>query len=90
MGKKRFDSPPGAAIIALFPRHRSNYLQGMYDGHRPYRWAHVVDVPCTPLHKSLAASRLVLISTAAPSQPGVATCGEHHNREHRHATQIRL
>jgi hypothetical protein len=90
MSEKRFDSPPGAAIIALFPRHRSNYLRGMYDGHRPYRRAHFVDVPFTPLRELLAASRLVLISTAAPSQPGITTCGDHHNRENRHATQIRL
>ena len=90
MGEKRFDSPLRAAIIALFPRHRSNHLRGMYDGHRPYCRAHFVDVPFTPLRKSLVASCLVLISTAAPYQPGVAMCGEHHNRENRHATQIRL
>lgn len=35
----------------------------------PYRWAHFVEVPFTPLRKPLAISRLALITTAAPYQP---------------------
>jgi Glycine/sarcosine/betaine reductase selenoprotein B (GRDB) len=41
----------------------------------PYRWAHYVDVPFTPLAKPLAQARLALITTAAPYQPGVGDQG---------------
>ena len=34
-----------------------------------YRWAHYAEVPFTPLKKSLAESRIGLITTAAPYQP---------------------
>ncbi len=36
----------------------------------PYRWAHYVDAPFQPLIKPLKTSRLALITTAAPYQPG--------------------
>jgi len=36
----------------------------------PYRWAHYAEVPFAPLKKPLAASRIGLITTAAPYQPG--------------------
>jgi hypothetical protein len=36
----------------------------------PYRWAHFADVPLAPLKKPLAESRIGLITTAAPFQPG--------------------
>lgn len=36
----------------------------------PYRWAHYGDVPFQPLAKPLAKSRVALITTAAPYQPG--------------------
>lgn len=39
-------------------------------GYAPYRWAHFVEVPFTPLARPLARSRLALITTAAPFQPG--------------------
>jgi hypothetical protein len=35
-----------------------------------YRWAHYDEVPFTPPSKPLAGSRLALITTAAPYQPG--------------------
>jgi hypothetical protein len=41
----------------------------------PYRWAHFTDVPFTPLPKPLSASRMTLITTAAPYQPGVGDQG---------------
>jgi hypothetical protein len=50
-----------------------DYYQAL--GFAPYRWAHFADVPFTPLAKPLADSRLVLISTAAPYQPGVGDQG---------------
>src|SRR5262249_26371730 len=34
----------------------------------PYRWAHYAEVPFTPLTKSLAQTRLALVTTAAPHQ----------------------
>jgi D-proline reductase (dithiol) PrdB len=36
---------------------------------KPYEWAHYADVPFTPLKKPLAASRIALITTAAPYHP---------------------
>jgi hypothetical protein len=38
-------------------------------GFPPYRWAHFVDAPFTPLAGPLARTRLALITTAAPYQP---------------------
>jgi D-proline reductase (dithiol) PrdB len=36
----------------------------------PYRWAHFADAPFAPLQKPLGESRIGLITTAAPFQPG--------------------
>ncbi|MBV9532417.1 MAG: glycine reductase [Bradyrhizobium sp.] len=36
----------------------------------PYRWAHYVDAPFQPLKKPLAQSRVTIITTAAPYDPG--------------------
>src|SRR5262245_51515605 len=44
-------------------------------GFSPYRWAHFVDVPFTPLSTPLARARVGLITTAAPFQPGVGDQG---------------
>ena len=41
----------------------------------PYRWAHYDEVPFTPLAKPLSRSRLALITTAAPYQPGMGDQG---------------
>lgn len=36
----------------------------------PYEWAHYTDVPFHPLFKPLAQTRVAIITTAAPYQPG--------------------
>jgi len=41
----------------------------------PYRWAHFIDVPFTPLRVPLDRARVALITTAAPFQPGVGDQG---------------
>ena len=35
----------------------------------PYRWAHYLDAPFTPLRKPLSQSRVTIVTTAAPYQP---------------------
>jgi hypothetical protein len=45
------------------------YYQALGYG-APYRWAHYAEVPFTPLRKPLAESRIGLVTTAAPYQPG--------------------
>ena len=50
-----------------------DYYQAL--GFPAYRWAHFAEVPFTPLAKPLAASRVALITTAAPYQPGVGDQG---------------
>lgn len=72
------DSPPPVADAQFAPewdvpvpymqRTRDWYLALGYGN--PYRWAHYVDAPFTPLAKPLAASRVALIVTAAPHQEG--------------------
>jgi hypothetical protein len=44
-------------------------------GFAPYRWAHFIDVPFTPLRVPLDRARVALITTAAPFQPGVGDQG---------------
>jgi len=52
------------------------YLQRIRDYYQalgygaPYRWAHYAEVPFAPLKKPLAESRIALVTTAAPYQPG--------------------
>jgi hypothetical protein len=48
--------------VRYIDRTREYYKRQGYD--KPYRWAHFEDVPFTPLTKSLAESRLALISTS--------------------------
>ena len=59
--------------IPYMLRTREYYLTLGYDN--PYRWAHHTDVPFTPLARPLAASRVALVSTAAPYQPGAGDQG---------------
>ena len=68
--------------MAFAPEHDVPipYMQRTRDyyqrlGFAPYRWAHFADAPFTPLAKPLAQSRLALITTAAPFQPGVGDQG---------------
>jgi hypothetical protein len=56
-----FDQP-----VRYMLRTRSYYLGLGYDN--PYVWAHYIDAPFTPLKKPLSASRLALVTTAAPYQ----------------------
>jgi len=58
--------------IPYMQRTRDYYLAL---GFAAYRWAHFVDVPFTPLAKPLAQSRVALITTAAPFQPGLGDQG---------------
>ena len=53
--------------IPYMQRTRDYYLALGYG--TPYRWAHFVDVPFTPLRTPLARARVTLITTAAPYQP---------------------
>ena len=59
--------------IRYIQRTRDYYLALGYDN--PYRWAHFMDVPFTPLRKPLAESRVALVATAAPYQPDVGDQG---------------
>ncbi len=59
--------------IPYLQRTRDYYQALGYDN--PYRWAHFVDTPFTPLRKPLAESRMALITTAAPYQPDVGDQG---------------
>jgi len=59
--------------IPYMQRTRDYYLTLGYDN--PYRWAHFTDVPFTPPARPLAQTRLALITTAAPYQPGAGDQG---------------
>jgi Glycine/sarcosine/betaine reductase selenoprotein B (GRDB) len=61
-------APEHDAPIPYMQRIR-DYYQGLGYG-APYRWAHYAEVPFQPLAKPLAQSRVALITTAAPYQPG--------------------
>jgi D-proline reductase (dithiol) PrdB len=56
------------APIPYLQRIREYYSALGYGA--PYEWAHYADVPFTPLGKPLSESRVALITTAAPYQPG--------------------
>ena len=60
------------APISYMQRTR-DYYQLL--GFTPYRWAHFIDVPFTPLRVPLDRARVALITTAAPFQPGVGDQG---------------
>lgn len=68
------DSSPRETDIADFDvpipymqRTRDYYLAIGYD--TPYRWAHNIDTPFTPLAKPLAKSRVAIVTTAARFDP---------------------
>src|SRR6267378_6560954 len=58
--------------IPYIQRTRDYYLRL---GYPAYRWAHFDEAPFTPLARPLAQSRLALITTAAPFQPGAGDQG---------------
>jgi len=53
--------------ISYMTRTRDWYLALGYGN--PYRWAHYVEVPFTPLRKPLAQTTVALLSTASPYDP---------------------
>lgn len=59
--------------IAYMQRTREYYLALGYP--TPFRWAHFMDVPFTPLARPLDEVRLALITTAAPYQPDAGDQG---------------
>jgi hypothetical protein len=61
-------APEHDAPIPYLARIR-DYYQALGYG-APYRWAHYADVPFAPLKKPLRESRIGLVTTAAPYQPG--------------------
>jgi len=61
-------APEEDAPIPYMQRIREYYLALGYGP--PYRWAHYAEVPFQPMAKPLAESRVTLVTTAAPYQPG--------------------
>jgi len=59
--------------IPYMQRTRDYYMALGYPN--PYRWAHFVEVPFTPLGTPLSRARVALVTTAAPFQPGVGDQG---------------
>jgi hypothetical protein len=66
--EEAFGFAPEYDAIPYMQRIR-DYYQALGYG-AAYRWAHYAEVPFTPLKKPLAQSRIGLITTAAPYQPG--------------------
>ena len=60
-------APDEDAAIPYMARTREYYAAIGYT--TPYRWAHYVDAPFQPLRKPLAASRVTIVTTAAPFDP---------------------
>jgi len=56
------------APIPYLERIREYYKALGYGA--PYEWAHYADVPFRPLDKPLSKSRVTILTTAAPYQPG--------------------
>ncbi len=65
------------ALLGFAPDYDSPipYMQRTRDYYRaigyttPYRWAHYIGAPFTPLKKPLARSRVTIVTTAAPFRP---------------------
>src|SRR5882672_8854706 len=67
-------APESKAVFAAEHDVPIPYMQRTRDyyltlGYSPYRWAHFVEVPFTPLRTPLKGARVALITTAAPFQP---------------------
>jgi hypothetical protein len=60
-------APDYDAPIPYMQRTREYYAAIGYT--TPYRWAHHIEAPFTPLRKPLAASRVTIVTTAAPYRP---------------------
>ena len=60
-------APDYDAAITYMQRTRDYYAAIGYT--TPYRWAHYVEAPFTPLRKPLAQARVTIVTTAAPYRP---------------------
>ena len=60
-------APDDDAPIPYMQRTRAYYAAIGYT--TPYRWAHYLSAPFTPLHKPLSQSKVAIVTTAAPYQP---------------------
>src|SRR3546814_12737350 len=60
-------APDYDAPIPYMKRTRDSYVT--LDFGPPYRWAHYLEVPFTPLQKPLSQSRVGSVTTAAPYDP---------------------
>jgi glycine/betaine/sarcosine/D-proline reductase family selenoprotein B len=60
-------APDYDSAIPYMRRTREYYQAIGYT--TPYRWAHYIDAPFTPLKKPLSQSRVAIVTTAAPYQP---------------------
>jgi hypothetical protein len=67
--RNRLPSAPAHDTPIPYLQRTRDYYQALGYG-APYEWAHYADVPFQPLAKPLAASRIALVTTAAPYQPG--------------------
>ena len=56
------------SFVSYIDKSREYYAANGYD--QPYQWASNDDAPFTALSKPLSESRVALITTAAPYQPG--------------------
>jgi len=65
----RFAFAPEHDAPIPYRRRIGDYYQALGYG-APYRWAHYAEVPFAPMTKPLGASRIGLVTTAAPFQPG--------------------
>jgi hypothetical protein len=61
-------APDYDAPIPYMQRTREYYKAIGYT--TPYRWAHYLDAPFTPLETPLARAKIAIVTTAAPYQPG--------------------
>lgn len=64
-----FGFAPEHDVPIPYMRRIADYYQALGYG-APYRWAHYAEVPFAPVQKPLAESRVGLVTTAAPYQPG--------------------
>ena len=73
LGASAVFAPADDVPIPYMQRTRDYYLALGYGS--PYRWAHFVEVPFTPLRTPLSQTRVALITTAAPFQPDAGDQG---------------
>jgi len=68
MGRSLGFAPEHDVAVSYIDRSRNYYLAMGYP--KPYEWAHLAEVPFTPLEKPLAQASATLITTASPVEPG--------------------